>query len=53
MHTEGVNHRRDRKRQAETKEEGLSQVEESLSKAIESVDQGGIALLMSALPTIS
>ena len=52
MHTEGVNHMRERKRQAQTVEERLSSVEQSLDSAVESVAQGAIALLMSALPTV-
>ena len=52
MHTEGVNHMRERIRQAETVEDRLSSVEQSLDTAIESVAQGAIALLMSALPTL-
>ena len=52
MHTEGVNHMRERKRQAETTEERLTSVEQSLDTAIESVAQGAIALLMTALPAV-
>ena len=53
MHIEGVKHMRDRKRQAEMTEEGPSSVEQSLHIAVESVAQGGIALLTSALPTVN
>ena len=43
---------RERKRQAQTVEERLTSVEQSLDSAVESIAQGGIALLMSALPRV-
>ena len=48
MHTEGVNHMRERKRQAETTEKRPTSDEESLDAGIESVGQGAFALLMSS-----
>ena len=52
MHTEGINNMRERKRQAQTVEECLTSVEQSLDSAVESVAQGAIALLMSTLPRV-
>lgn len=53
MHTEGVNHMRERMRLAQTVEECLSSVEESVASAVESVSQGAIALLAPAFPQVS
>ncbi len=53
MHTEGVNHWRDRKRQAVLMGGRLSPLEHSLDTAIGSVAQGAVALLLGTLFNIT